>query len=106
MNIYFSGPLETFISTCALVLPAFAVWQKKDSSISSTARPSSRVRPRPPHQDVYEGFRFEQGHGFLGTPVQSVEELRRGFAENVKAGADFLKFFVTGTSCRRGNAAS
>lgn len=43
------------------------------------------------------GFRFERGHGFLGTPVQSVEELRRGFAENVKAGADFLKFFVTGT---------
>jgi imidazolonepropionase-like amidohydrolase len=34
------------------------------------------------------GFRFERGHGFLGTPVQSVEELRRGFAENVKAGAD------------------
>ena len=29
--------------------------------------------------------------------MQSVEELRRGFAENVKAGADFLKFFVTGT---------
>jgi imidazolonepropionase-like amidohydrolase len=43
------------------------------------------------------GFRFERGHGFLGTPVQSVEQLRRGFAENVKAGADFLKFFVTGT---------
>src|SRR5215217_8103725 len=43
------------------------------------------------------GFRFERGHGFLGTPVQSVEELRRGFAENVKAGADFLKFFVTGS---------
>ena len=54
-------------------------------------------RHRPRIKTCTRGFRFERGHGFLGTPVQSVEELRRGFAENVRTGADFLKFFVTGT---------
>jgi imidazolonepropionase-like amidohydrolase len=43
------------------------------------------------------GFRMQRGHGFLGTPVNSVEELRQGLKENVDAGADFLKFFATGT---------
>lgn len=43
------------------------------------------------------GFRSHRGHGFLGTPVRSIEELRQGLKENVDAGADFLKFFSTGT---------
>ncbi len=43
------------------------------------------------------GFRMQRGHGFLGTPVNSIEELRQGLKENVDAGADFLKFFATGT---------
>jgi imidazolonepropionase-like amidohydrolase len=43
------------------------------------------------------GFRSQRGHGFLGTPVNSIEELRQGLKENVDAGADFLKFFATGT---------
>jgi imidazolonepropionase-like amidohydrolase len=42
------------------------------------------------------GFRMQRGHGFLGTPVNSIEELRQGLKENVDAGADFLKFFATG----------
>jgi imidazolonepropionase-like amidohydrolase len=43
------------------------------------------------------GFRSHRGHGFLGTPVNNIEELRQGLKENVDAGADFLKFFATGT---------
>lgn len=43
------------------------------------------------------GLRSERGHGFLGTPVSGIKELRQAMHENVEAGADFLKFFVTGT---------
>jgi len=52
------------------------------------------------------GFRSERGHGFLGLPVLDVDQLENGFAENVEAGADFLKFFVTGTTLVDGHVPS
>jgi imidazolonepropionase-like amidohydrolase len=43
------------------------------------------------------GFRTERGHGFLATPIATVEALQHGLVENARMGADFAKLFVTGT---------
>lgn len=60
------------------------------------------IVPGPRVQTCTRGFRPERGHGFLGTPVRNVDELQQGMRENVDAGADFLKFFATGTTLVNG----
>jgi imidazolonepropionase-like amidohydrolase len=43
------------------------------------------------------GIRATHGHGLIGYPFDGVETVRRVIRENIKAGADIIKLFLTGT---------
>lgn len=43
------------------------------------------------------GIRATHGHGMVGYPFDGPEAVRRAVRENVKAGADVIKLFITGT---------
>ena len=43
------------------------------------------------------GIRATHGHGLIGYPIDSAEEVRKVVRENLLAGADFIKLFLTGT---------
>jgi len=43
------------------------------------------------------GIRAIHGHGFVGYPFNGVEQIRNAIRENVAAGADLIKIYITGT---------
>jgi imidazolonepropionase-like amidohydrolase len=43
------------------------------------------------------GIRALHGHGFVGYPFGGVEQIRSAVRENLAAGADVIKIFITGT---------
>ena len=43
------------------------------------------------------GIRATHGHGLIGYPFDGVDTVRRVVRENIKAGADIIKLFLTGT---------
>ncbi len=43
------------------------------------------------------GIRAPHGHGFVGYPFDGIEPIRIAIRENVVAGADFIKIYITGT---------
>ncbi|MFZ7103894.1 MAG: amidohydrolase family protein [Peptococcaceae bacterium] len=43
------------------------------------------------------GIRATHGHGVVGLPFNGPEAIRQAVRENLKAGADFIKFYMTGT---------
>jgi imidazolonepropionase-like amidohydrolase len=43
------------------------------------------------------GVRAIHGHGFVGYPFSGVEQIRTAVRENLSAGADLIKIFITGT---------
>jgi len=43
------------------------------------------------------GIRVTHGHGFVGYPFDGPGQIRRVVRENLKAGADLIKFYATGT---------
>ena len=43
------------------------------------------------------GIRAPHGHGFVGYPFGGPEQIRRAVRENLLAGADLIKIFITGT---------
>ncbi len=43
------------------------------------------------------GIRALHGHGFVGYPFSGVEQVRGAVRENLAAGADVIKIFITGT---------
>ena len=43
------------------------------------------------------GIRATHGHGFAGYPFDGPDQIRCAVRENLKAGADLIKFYVTGT---------
>jgi len=43
------------------------------------------------------GIRALHGHGFVGYPFGGIEQIRTGIRENIAAGADLIKIFITGT---------
>ena len=43
------------------------------------------------------GIRSPQGHGFVGYPFDGPEEIRRAIKENIEAGTDLIKIYITGT---------
>jgi len=43
------------------------------------------------------GIRAPHGHGFVGYPFSGVEEIRCAVRENLAAGADLIKIYITGT---------
>ena len=43
------------------------------------------------------GIRAPHGHGFVGYPFGGVEAIRQAVKENLKAGADLIKIYITGT---------
>jgi imidazolonepropionase-like amidohydrolase len=43
------------------------------------------------------GIRAPHGHGFVGYPFSGVEQIRTVVRENLAAGADVIKIFITGT---------
>ena len=43
------------------------------------------------------GIRALHGHGFVGYPFSGVEQIRTAVRENLSAGADLIKIFITGT---------
>lgn len=43
------------------------------------------------------GIRASHAHGFVGLPFDGPEAIRLAVRENIKAGADFIKFYMTGT---------
>jgi imidazolonepropionase-like amidohydrolase len=44
-----------------------------------------------------KGIRAAKGHGFVGYPFNGVEEIRNAIHENLAAGADFIKIYISGT---------
>ena len=44
-----------------------------------------------------KGIRSSAGHGFVGYPFDGPETIRIAVRENIRQGADIVKFFVTGT---------
>jgi imidazolonepropionase-like amidohydrolase len=53
--------------------------------------------PGPSMQVATRGIRATHGHGLIGYPFDGVETVRRVVRENIKAGADIIKLFLTGT---------
>jgi imidazolonepropionase-like amidohydrolase len=43
------------------------------------------------------GIRAPHGHGYVGYPFSGVEAVRRAARENLSAGADLIKIYITGT---------
>ena len=43
------------------------------------------------------GLRATHGHGFVGYPFSGAENIRRAVRENLAAGADLIKIYLTGT---------
>jgi imidazolonepropionase-like amidohydrolase len=43
------------------------------------------------------GIRAQHGHGFVGYPFGGVEQIRSAVRENLQAGADLIKVYITGT---------
>lgn len=43
------------------------------------------------------GVRALHGHGFVGYPFGGVEQIRTAVRENISAGADLIKIYITGT---------
>jgi imidazolonepropionase-like amidohydrolase len=43
------------------------------------------------------GIRAPHGHGFVGYPFGGVEKIRSAVRENLQAGADLIKVYITGT---------
>ena len=43
------------------------------------------------------GIRAPHGHGFVGYPFSGVENIRQAVRENLSAGADLIKVYITGT---------
>jgi len=43
------------------------------------------------------GIRAPHGHGFVGYPFDGIRQIRNAIQENVRAGADFIKIYITGT---------
>jgi len=43
------------------------------------------------------GIRASHGHGYVGYPFNGPEAIRSAVRENLKAGADFIKLYLTGT---------
>jgi imidazolonepropionase-like amidohydrolase len=43
------------------------------------------------------GIRALHGHGFVGYPFSGVEQIRSAVRENLSAGADLIKVYITGT---------
>jgi imidazolonepropionase-like amidohydrolase len=44
-----------------------------------------------------KGIRAAKGHGFVGYPFNGQEEIRNAIKENLAAGADFIKIYISGT---------
>lgn len=53
--------------------------------------------PGPSLTVATRGIRATHGHGLIGYPFDGVETIRRAVRENIKAGADLIKLFLTGT---------
>ena len=43
------------------------------------------------------GIRAPHGHGFVGYPFSGIENIRQAVRENLLAGADLIKIYITGT---------
>jgi len=48
-------------------------------------------------QVATRGIRAPHGHGFVGYPFAGPEEIKSAILENIDAGADFIKIYITGT---------
>ncbi|MFC2124033.1 amidohydrolase family protein [Bacteroidota bacterium] len=48
-------------------------------------------------QVATRGIRAPHGHGFVGYPFDGKEQIRMAIRGNVKAGADLIKIYITGT---------
>lgn len=44
-----------------------------------------------------KGIRSLNGHGFVGYPFNGPEEIKKAIQENLRAGADFIKIYISGT---------
>lgn len=44
-----------------------------------------------------KGLRSSAGHGFVGCPFDGPDQIRTAIRANLRAGADLIKFYVTGT---------
>ena len=44
-----------------------------------------------------KGIRSSAGHGFVGCPFDGPDQIRTAIRDNIDRGADFIKFYVTGT---------
>ncbi|NQU88527.1 MAG: amidohydrolase family protein [Mariniphaga sp.] len=53
-----------------------------------------------------KGIRAANGHGFVGYPFNGTEEISNAIKENLTAGADFIKIYITGTLRGGGNLPS
>ena len=49
-----------------------------------------------------KGIRSSAGHGFVGYPFDGPEAIRLAVRENIRQGADIIKFYVTGTLPSKG----
>lgn len=53
-----------------------------------------------------KGIRAANGHGFVGYPFKGTEEIKKAIMDNLRAGADFIKIYISGTLKGNGNLPS
>jgi imidazolonepropionase-like amidohydrolase len=58
---------------------------------------NSDLVPGPRLLVATRGVRALHGHGFVGYPFSGVDQIRTAIRENVAAGADLIKIYITGT---------
>jgi imidazolonepropionase-like amidohydrolase len=58
---------------------------------------NSDLVPGPRLLIATRGIRAFHGHGFVGYPFGGVEQIRTAVRENLSAGADLIKIYITGT---------
>jgi imidazolonepropionase-like amidohydrolase len=58
---------------------------------------NSGLVPGPRLLIATRGIRAFHGHGFVGYPFGGVEQIRTAVRENLSAGADLIKIYITGT---------
>ena len=74
-----------------------------DVAVKTAVEEGRIAGPRP--LIATRGIRAGHGHGFVGHGCDGTESIRKMVRENIKAGADLIKFYVTGTFPDKGRIA-
>jgi len=92
--------LESGVTTCR------TLGDKEYIDISYREAVNNGLEVGPRYLVAGKGIRAAKGHGFVGYPFNGPDEIRNAVIENVAAGVDLIKIYISGTLRGNGNLPS